>query len=883
MRKFVNLLVLMCIGAMFMTAFLPAVTADVGALATGREKTMSVEVTGLGYVQSNGTLALKVHVFNISAGDLQGAKIIYNSTGLGTFVPVSGITDIQGANSTVFHAPKNSAAQVLKVPIAFTANLTGYTNATTVFNVDVYPETHGVPMSFNQSITHLVYVTTYDQGSSYLDGSSVHSGIDFLANVQAVVNGKSVTVANYSNWEKADQTFVLTSQTHHITSDLKGYYYYDPAVKVTVYSHVNKTTRTHVYDASHSTWTNTTEVTTTTYLPAMMGYNASLDQVGLVQEFVNTYMVTMSTWNIDTGAKTTFTGLQTATKRFTFVEAGDVTNFMGEFPTYVFVDNSAVFRDAYSPALGVLLQEQEYNATGHLASTKVLTEYNTKVGEDPTSPSLTVTISVDNPAPLAGTRTTAHVVVTAGTAHVQGVTVTATIGQGGSLAPARGTTDKDGKLDLVFTADSGIATTDVPVTVTAKKTGYQTGQAMLTITVVQDTAAPVLHHIPTTHIGEGVSLTISTNVVDDAGVSEVDLYYRIDVSLKFKPVKMEMHMGSYVASIPAGILKPPRMEYFLEASDINGNVADIPAGAPDDAYYDVFVEPVIKVLPPVTTTLGVGGNATVTGAVTGDLTLSISKVDNPDKGPSDARFMGLFAEIKGVGSGQPVWANISFTYTDALLGHLNETGLRIYWWDPLGLTWTTVDDTGVRADKNVVWANVTHLTIFAPRAQDMPVIPPPADTTLPTASLDIPLDKAQLSQGTVQLKGMAADNVGLYSVQYKLDSGGWVDVSVPAGTKATSWTATVSLSSGDHTISVRAKDTTGNVGQVTTVHVTVLKEKPSEGITTQALMTVVAALLIVIAVIVVLYLVNRTPEKKETGGAIKKGEEEDEEKGGEEE
>jgi hypothetical protein len=213
MRKFVNLLVLMCIGAMFMTAFLPAVTADVGALATGREKTMSVEVTGLGYVQSNGTLALKVHVFNISAGDLQGAKIIYNSTGLGTFVPVSGITDIQGANSTVFHAPKNSAAQVLKVPIAFTANLTGYTNATTVFNVDVYPETHGVPMSFNQSITHLVYVTTYDQGSSYLDGSSVHSGIDFLANVQAVVNGKSVTVANYSNWEKADQTLRATITT----------------------------------------------------------------------------------------------------------------------------------------------------------------------------------------------------------------------------------------------------------------------------------------------------------------------------------------------------------------------------------------------------------------------------------------------------------------------------------------------------------------------------------------------------------------------------------------------------------------------------------------------------------------------------------------------
>jgi hypothetical protein len=883
MRRFAKLVVLMCIGAMFMTAFLPAVTADVGVFTTGRGKTMSVDVTGLGYVRSEGTLTLKVHVFNISAGDLQGAKITYNSTGLGTFVPVSGTTDILGVNSTVFHAPKNSAAQVLTVPIAFTANLTGYTNATTVFNVDVYPETSGVPMRSNQSITHLVYVTTYDQGSSYLDGSSVHSGIDFLANVQAVVNGKSVNVANYSSWEKADQTFVLTGQTHHITSDIKGYYYYDPAVKGTVYSSVNKTTRVHVYDASHSTWTNTTSTTTTTYLPAMMGFNASLDQVGLVQEFVNTYMVTMSTWNIDTGAKTTFTGLQTATKRYTFVESGDVTNFMGKFPTNVFVDNSAVFHDAYSPALGVLLQEQEYNGTGHLASTKVLTEYNNKVGEDPTSPSLIVTITVENPAPLAGTTTPVHVVVTAGTSSVQGAAVTVTFGQGGSLSPAQGTTDKDGKLDLTFTGDSGISTINVPVTVTAKKTGYQTGQAMATITVVQDTAAPVIHHIPTTHIGEGMALTFSTNVEENAGVSEVDLFYRIDVSLKFTPVKMEMHMGSYVATIPAGVLKPPRLEYFLEASDINGNVADIPPGAPDDAYFDVFVEPTVKALAPVSTALVIGGNASVTAAVTGDLTLTISKVDNPDKGPSDARFLGLYAEIKGVGSGQLVWANISFTYTDALLGHLDENGLRAYWWDPEGLTWTTLGDTGVIAAKNVVWANVTHMTIFAPRAQAMPVIPAPPDTTLPTASLDIPLDKAQLSQGTVQLKGTASDNVGLYSVQYKLDSGGWVDVSVPAGTKATSWATTLSIPTGDHTISVRAKDTTGNLGSVTMVRVTVLKEKPSEGITTQALMTVVAALLIVIAVVVVLYLVNRTPEKKETSGAIEKGEEEDEGKGGEEE
>ena len=858
-------------------------TAKVESFAPGlKQDNMALDITGLAFVQSEGALSIRAHVSNDTVGDLQGAVVTFVSGGLGSFDTEAGNTDIWGNISTVFHAPRNSGAHAMPVTITVTADLWGYKEISKAFAVEVYPETRGEPMDFNQSITHLTYVTTYSSGSQSLSGSKVHSDLDYLGDDIVKVDGQPVMAANFSVSENAVQVLRVQEKNVVTTSALTGYYYFEYDLQGTVYSHMSKTTRAHTYNATYSKWENTTEVTETRYLPVMRGFNISIAQIGKAQDVVNTYQFTTVTTDLGTQKKTTVTGLRSEPKAYMYNGIGNLTTFMGVFQSRSFVDETGTVYDSYSTELGILLQELVYNDTGHLASTRSLLEYNSQIGEDPTDPLLEVALSVDTPTLEAGMSSAVHATVTVNALPVKGANITFYVGPGGTLSSTQALTDAKGVVNLTFAADHGGLTRAVNITAIATGTGYRTGIKRTVVTVVQDTSPPKIVHISVTEKEEDNPIEVYAMVTDDVRLSDVSLHYRIGFAGEYTVLPMELFLGSYMASVPASAVTPPLVEYYITAKDVNGNLRTVPDGAPDSPY-NVTVIPRLRVLPPTSAILDPADYVTVVAAIRGNLTLTLSKVANPDNGPADSRFMGLFAELKAAGSGTLVWANISFYYSSSTLGYIDEGELKIYTWDAAGHSWSAIATTGVIPDKNVVWANVTHLTVFAPRSQNQPVIPPVQDLTPPSVSIVYPLPNAEVKGGITEVRGIASDNVGLDVIQVSTGSGDWKDVWYSSGAKSDVWYYNVTLGPGVHFITARARDKAGNVGNETVITVTVPPEKKTEEVSAKTVAGASAALLVVIFVILIMYIAGMMTEEKEKKPKKKDEEIEEDEEVGEEE
>ncbi|MDD5447405.1 MAG: NosD domain-containing protein, partial [Methanocellales archaeon] len=88
------------------------------------------------------------------------------------------------------------------------------------------------------------------------------------------------------------------------------------------------------------------------------------------------------------------------------------------------------------------------------------------------------------------------------------------------------------------------------------------------------------------------------------------------------------------------------------------------------------------------------------------------------------------------------------------------------------------------------------------------------DTTSPTITITYPTNGQVFSTVTITVTGSALDNMGLSKVEVKVNSGSW-----KTATGTTSWSKSVTLSSGSNTIYARATDTSGNTNE-TSVTVT---------------------------------------------------------------
>src|SRR5262249_27032619 len=89
-----------------------------------------------------------------------------------------------------------------------------------------------------------------------------------------------------------------------------------------------------------------------------------------------------------------------------------------------------------------------------------------------------------------------------------------------------------------------------------------------------------------------------------------------------------------------------------------------------------------------------------------------------------------------------------------------------------------------------------------------PVTPPSPDTTPPSVSLTSPANNATVTGTAVSLAATASANVGVTSVQFKLD-GANLGSPVTTAPYSLSWDSTAAAN-GTHTISAVASDAAGN-------------------------------------------------------------------------
>ncbi|MEW6069752.1 MAG: C25 family cysteine peptidase [Candidatus Thermoplasmatota archaeon] len=83
--------------------------------------------------------------------------------------------------------------------------------------------------------------------------------------------------------------------------------------------------------------------------------------------------------------------------------------------------------------------------------------------------------------------------------------------------------------------------------------------------------------------------------------------------------------------------------------------------------------------------------------------------------------------IKVTITGTLTYVNITIRYTEEDVAGLNESTLIMYYWDATEGKWKSCNEigsTGADVENNIVWANVTSLTIFAPMAEKVPEIMP---------------------------------------------------------------------------------------------------------------------------------------------------------------
>ena len=127
---------------------------------------------------------------------------------------------------------------------------------------------------------------------------------------------------------------------------------------------------------------------------------------------------------------------------------------------------------------------------------------------------------------------------------------------------------------------------------------------------------------------------------------------------------------------------------------------------------DTITVSVTKITEKKTLTLENGAIVEVIAELIGDGDITLVAATNPNT--SNYRSIGIFVHIN-ITFDELIWLNITIKYTD-LPDNIIANNLKIYYWDTDNSKWVVAENTGVDTQNNLIWANVTHLTVFAPLA-----------------------------------------------------------------------------------------------------------------------------------------------------------------------
>ena len=133
--------------------------------------------------------------------------------------------------------------------------------------------------------------------------------------------------------------------------------------------------------------------------------------------------------------------------------------------------------------------------------------------------------------------------------------------------------------------------------------------------------------------------------------------------------------------------------------------------------------------------------------------------------------------------------------------------------------------------------------------------PPASDTVPPAITIDSPSNRSSVLS-PLGVTGTAFDNIAIRTVEVRADGGPWT----PA-TGTTSWSASLTLATGNHTIDARVTDFSGNQN-TSEISVTVTGQSAGgPGIDLVAIASVIAVAMIV-AVVAVALIVRRRKKRE---------------------
>ena len=110
-------------------------------------------------------------------------------------------------------------------------------------------------------------------------------------------------------------------------------------------------------------------------------------------------------------------------------------------------------------------------------------------------------------------------------------------------------------------------------------------------------------------------------------------------------------------------------------------------------------------------------NVEITATLSGSGTINISKIDDPELDiPEDLNDIGIFIDITKSETLELICAMIKIPFDSLNLPDgVDPATLQIFYWDEDSNEWVLIEDSWVEG--NYIFANVTHLTIFAPMAE----------------------------------------------------------------------------------------------------------------------------------------------------------------------
>lgn len=189
-----------------------------------------------------------------------------------------------------------------------------------------------------------------------------------------------------------------------------------------------------------------------------------------------------------------------------------------------------------------------------------------------------------------------------------------------------------------------------------------------------DNIFPVLKHTPIETAKAGAQITVSATATDNIGVESVKLYYRKTGAENFTEKKMTGSDNLYVAVIPASIVTAEGVEYYVTASDADGNVS-YSGTAQLPNVITINSEAYISGITPSTVAISGGRTVSILGGnFTEDMTLTVGGVEITEKSFIDqgqinfvapAMASGSYAVTLTTADGKTITAKDALSYTDA--------------------------------------------------------------------------------------------------------------------------------------------------------------------------------------------------------------------------